>query len=90
MQLKELQIRHQQYYSDKPLTDKYEGKVSFFNMKGEAMTVVLREDQLQGILEICGNGLVAAAKEAAHSIVASVNPVLQIEQSRQRGEIGGE
>jgi hypothetical protein len=79
MKLRKLEIQHVNYYSDKPTTDRYEGKISFFNEKGEGLTVVLREDQLLGIVELCANGMVKAAQEATQSIVASLNPILQIE-----------
>lgn len=81
MKLRTLEIKHENYYTDKPSVGRYQGKISFFNEKGEGMTIVLREDQLAGIVEICAEGLVSAAKEAAQSIVTSLNPVLQIEQS---------
>lgn len=84
MKLRTLEIQHENYYSDKPSTDRYKGKVSFFNEKGEGMTIVLREDQLAGIVEICAGGLVSAAKEAAQSIITSMNPVLQIEQAETK------
>jgi len=80
MKLKNLEIKHRQYYSDKPTEEKYSGKVEFFNEKGEALTIVLREDQLAGIVELCSTGIVSAAKEAAQSIVASIKPALQVTQ----------
>ena len=79
MKLKVLHIQHKQYYSEKPTEDKYDAKVEFFNEKGEALTIRLREDQLLGIVELCSAGLVKAAQEASQSIIASLNPVLQIE-----------
>ena len=79
MKLRKLEIRHVNYYTDKPTTDRYEGKISFFNEKGEGLTIVLREEQLLGIVELCANGMVTAAKEATQSIVSSLNPLLQIE-----------
>ena len=82
MKLKTIEIKHKQYYQDKPTEDKYEGKVSFFNEKGESLQIVLREDQLAGIVDLCAAGIVQAAKEASQSIVASMTPALQVEQSR--------
>src|ERR1700722_17836096 len=83
MKLKNLQIQHKQYYSPAPTEDKYTGKVEFFNEKGEALTIILRDEQLAGIVELCSAGIVSAAKEAAQSIVAAFNPVLQIESVNQ-------
>lgn len=79
MKLRTLKIEHTEYYSDKPTGDKYKGTVSFFNEKGESMTITLREDQIAGIVEICAGGIVAAAREGAQSIISSLNPALQIE-----------
>ncbi len=90
MKLRKLEIQHVNYYSDKPSCDKYEGKISFFNEKGEGLTIVLREDQLAGIVEICSAGIVTAAKEAAQGIVSSLNPALQIEQSNLNKNSGQE
>lgn len=84
MRLKELNIQHENYYSDKPSSDRYKGKVSFFNEKGESLGINLREDQIAGIVEICAGGIITSAKEAAQSIVASVTPDLQIEHSPAR------
>jgi hypothetical protein len=81
MKLKSLEIKHQQYYSANPTDGKYAGKIEFFNDQGAALTVVLREDQLAGIVELCSAGIINAAKEAAQAIVATFNPVLQIESS---------
>lgn len=81
MRLKNLEIKHKQYYSDNPTEAKYNGKVEFFNEKGEALTIVLREEQLAGIVELCSAGIVAAAKEATQSIISTFNPALQIEQA---------
>lgn len=87
MKLKCIEIKHKQYYSDKPTEDKYEGKIAFFNEKGEGLQIVLREDQLAGIVEICSAGIVSAAKEAAQSIVASLTPTLQIEQQPRDSDV---
>ena len=81
MKLKRLEIRHEQYYAEKPSNDKYTGKVEFFNEKGEAMAINLREDQLAGIVELCSAGIIKVAQEASQSIIASINPALQIESS---------
>jgi len=79
MKLRELTIKHQQYYADKPTTDKYNGKITFFNEKGEAMTIMLREDQLLGIVELCALSIKQATNEAAQSIISSLDTRLQIE-----------
>lgn len=86
MKLKSLSISHHESWRDKPDGDKYNGKVEFFNAKGESLTIQLREDQLAGIVEVCSAGIVQAAQEAAQSIVASLNPVLQIEQEIQASD----
>lgn len=78
MKLKNLQIQHKQYYTANPTEDKYSGKVEFFNEKGEALTIVLRDDQLEEIVELCGSAIISAAKEAAQSIVSSISPARQI------------
>ena len=83
MKLRTLEIKHEHYYNDQPRTDKYIGKISFFNEKGEGMTIILRDDQLASIVELCADSLVNATKEAAQSIVASLNPTLQIEGEKQ-------
>ena len=82
MQLKRLQITHKEYYTDKPQRNEYDGKVEFFNQKGDALTIILTTDQLAGIVEICSGAIVTAAKEAAQSIVASLTPALQIEATK--------
>ena len=79
MKLKALHIQHKQYYASRITDDKYDAKVEFFNDKGEALSICLREDQLLGIVELCSAGLIKAAQEASQSIIASLNPVLQIE-----------
>lgn len=79
MKLRALEIKHVNYYSDKPTADRYTGKVSFFNEKGEGLNLILREEQLAGIVDICATGIVKAATEASQSIIASLNPALQIE-----------
>lgn len=79
MKLKNLQIQHKEYWKESPTIEQYTGKVQFFNIKGEALTIQLREDQLAGIVELCSAVIVKAAQEASQSIVASVNGLLQIE-----------
>ena len=88
MKLKNLNIQHKQYYSSNPTEDKYSGKVEFFNEKGEAITIILRDDQLEGIVELCGSAIVSAAKEAAQSIAASIIPALQIEAPKSNVPTG--
>lgn len=84
MKLKNLQIQHQQYYSSSITQDKYNGKVEFFNEQGAALTIVLRDDQMAGIVEICGEALVKAAKEASQSIITSLTPSPQLEHDQTR------
>lgn len=81
MRLKKLEIQHTEYYASAPTGNKYKGKIEFFNEKGEGLTINLTEEQLAGIVELCAGGIISAAKEAAQSITASINPVLQIEQA---------
>lgn len=83
MKLKSLEIKHLEYYSEKPSTDRYKGKIEFFNEEGDAMTIALREDQLAGIVELCAGSIVSAAQENAQAIVTSMNPILQIEQGKK-------
>jgi len=78
MRLKKLEIQHTHYYSTNPQGDKYVGKVEFFSAEGNSLTINLREDQLQGIVELCTSSIVKAADEAAQAIKASLNPLLQI------------
>lgn len=79
MKLRDLTIRHDESWRDNPVGDKYNGTVQFFNEKGESLTIKLRDDQLAGIVELCSEAIVKAAQDAAASIVASLNPTLQIE-----------
>ena len=89
MKLKYIEIKHENYYTDKPTTDRYSGKVAFFNEKGEGLNINLREDQLAGIVDICSAGIVKAAQEAAQSIVASMKPEMQIEHNPTRESSNG-
>ena len=77
MILKNLQIQHKDYWRAEPQQHDYQGKIEFFNQKGEALTIILTEEQLHEVVDICTSAIVKAAQAAADSIKGSFMPMIE-------------
>lgn len=66
--LKTLEIKHDQYWSDKPEGNKYEGKVSFFDGAGNTVEVKLTQSHMAAITSIVADAVIDGAESVAHDL----------------------